>query len=260
MKTRLALIAAASVLALQSSAAILVDDMSGSLAPYTLSRVNDANGTSHISYTNADGTLRSAYTGTPNAFEQTLFLRDDYSLNVGDTLIVDVSGTGAGYDRDLGIAVSFSETPGSLASGASGDVRNSYVMVAYRSNNQVVSFARNGTTNFTSGQEFAGTNYGGQSFTGYVDQLYIERTTATKFTVGWIDAGVKHALTANNNPLNYDFTTNVPGAAIGFYSDLRAAIGSSPVALDNLSIIPVPEPTSLALAATAAGLLLRRRK
>jgi hypothetical protein len=134
----------------------LVDDFgTAGLGDYTLSRVNDNNGTAHISFSDAGGDLRAAYTGSPNAFEQVLLLRDDYTLLVGQSLLVDVAGSGAGWDRDLGIAVGYTETPPTLAGGASGDVRNSYVEISYRSNNQVVSFARDNATNLTTGRRAA---------------------------------------------------------------------------------------------------------
>lgn len=232
----------------------LIDDFSGDLSAYTLSRVNDANGTSHVSFSVSGGDLRAAYTGTPNAHEQVLLLRDDYTLGVGETLLADVSGDGTGWDRDLGIAVGYTETPPSLADGVSGDVRSSYVEVAYRSNNQVVSFARNGGANLASGQEFSGTMYNGESFTGYVDSLFIKRLTTNTFEVGWIDGGIRHVVTNNGSDLGgvgipyYTITdANVPGAAVGIYADARAAIAASPSALDNLRIA-VPEPVSWLLA------------
>jgi hypothetical protein len=55
----------------------------------------------------------------------------------------------------------------------------------------------------------------------------------------------------------YTISTNTPGAAIGLYADLRAALASSPVGLDNLRIVPEPAAWTLAL----VGLVgLRRRR
>ncbi len=244
------------------SQAQLIDDFSdASLAEYTLSRVNDANGTSHISFSSPGGNLRVAHSGG-SGHEQVLLLRSDYGLGIGQMLIADVLGSGAGWDRDLGIAVGFTATPTSLAGGASGDVRSSYVEVAFRSNNQVVSYARNGVLNLASGQEFAGSIYGGQSFSGYVDSIFITRPTATTFQVGWTDGSTVHYLTPNGGPtLVYDVTTGTPGAAVGFYADLRAANAESPVGLDNLRIQAIPEPTSAALMGISAlGLLFRLRR
>lgn len=250
------------LVSLTASAQLIEDFNDTSLAEYTLSRVNDANGTAHISFASPAGSLRVAYTGTPNAFEQVLFLRSDYSLGIGQMLIADVLGNGAGWDRDIGIAVGYTATPASLAGGASGDVRSSYVEVAYRSNNQVVSFARNGGANLTSGQEFSGTPYGGASFSGYVDAIFITRPSATEFQVGWIEGSTIHYLTPNGGAtLLYNITTDTPGAAVGFYADVRAAIAESPVGLDNLRITAIPEPsTGLLVGLGVLGTLIRLRR
>lgn len=245
---KIGLVMSACLMGMMAQAQLIDDFSDTSLAEYTLSRINDANGTAHISFASPSGNLRGAYTGTPNAFEQVLFLRNDYSLAVGQMLIADVLGTGVGWDRDIGIAVGYSATPPALAGGASGDVRTSYVEVAFRSNNQVVSFARNGVLNLASGQEFAGTTYGGTSFSGYVDSIFITRPSATEFQVGWMEGSAIHYLTPNGGAtLLYNVTTDTPGAAVGFYADLRAAISESPTGLDNLRIAPIPEPSMAAL-------------
>src|SRR3972149_7456256 len=222
----------------------LIDDFAdASLAEYTLTKVLDQGaGTSNISFSSPSGVLQVASAGTTGA-EQVLLLRDDYTLDVGQTLLADVSGDANGWDRDFGIAVGYSKTPAGLGKPVAGGVRSSYVEGSYRSKNQVVSFARNGAANLTSGQEFSGTMYGGESFTGYVDSLFIKRLTTNTYEVGWMEGGIRHVLTANGNPLGgvgipyYTITdANVPGAAVGFYADARADVAASPSALDNLRI------------------------
>jgi hypothetical protein len=251
--------------------AALIDDFSDTdLSQYTLSAVNDGTGLHAVSFASPTGDIRVSK-AADTAHEQVLFLRDDYHLNVGETLLADVTGTVTNWDRDLGIAVGYSKTPPSLAPGATGDVRTSYVEVSVRANNQVVSYARKDAVNLASGQEFSGSLYnnpppapGGVpqvSFTMLPDSLYITRLTETKFEVGWIDGGIQHALTGNNALIMpYDFTgaTNVPGFAIGFYADVRATIAGSPVGLDNLRIIP--EPATMLLLGIGSILALRRRK
>ena len=60
--------------------------------------------------------------------------------------------------------------------------------------------------------------------------------------------------------MRYTITdANVPGAAVGFYADVRANLASSPVGLDNLRTIPIPEPSALALLAAALVPMRRRR-
>jgi hypothetical protein len=241
----------------------LIDDFSdASLAEYTLTKVLDQNaGTSNVSFSSPSGTLQVVSNGATGA-EQVLFLRDDYSLSVGQTLLADVSGNGTGWDRDLGIAVGYTKTPAGLGNPQAGDVRSSYVEVSYRSNNQVVSFARNGAANGASGQEFAGTNYGGVSFTGYVNSLFITRLTANTYDVGWIAGTVKHSLTNNNGVIMpYTITdANVPGAAVGFYADVRTTLAASPVQLDNLRIIPEPASWLMGIMGLIGALPLWKRR
>ncbi len=243
----------------------LIDAFSSTdLSAYTLSRVNDANTITNVSFSAPSGTLGVFYSATPNAVEQVLFLRGDYSLGVGQMLVADVLGTPVNWDRDFGIAVGYTATPPSLAPGASGDVRNSYVEVSVRANNQVVSFGRDVTLNEQSGQEFAGTSYGGVSFTAYPTSLFIARISPIQFQVGWIQGGTMHILTANGTALNgvgyYSITNNTPGAAVGFYGDVRAAIAGSPSQLDNLRIELIPEPATFALVGLGLGALVLRRK
>jgi len=220
----------------------LVDDFSGDLSAYTLSRVNDGNGEANVLFSNVGGDLRVSYSGA-NKHEQVLFLRDDYTLGVGEMLLATIAHMGDGWDRDLGIAVGYSETPPALAVGESADVRTSYVEVSFRSNNQVMTYARDGATNLASGQVFP----------GIVDVLYIMRTGDRDFALGYINDGVKTLVKS------YTITTDpLLGAAIGFYADVRVAISGSPVGLDNLQI--VPEPATMLLLGIGSVLALRRRK
>jgi len=243
--------------------AALIDDMNDtSLAEYTLTKVLDQGaGTSNISFASPSGSLLVGSSGTTGA-EQVLLLRDDASLAVGDMLLADVTGTWANWDRDIGIAVGFTKTPTGLGDPAAGDVRTTYVEVSARANNQIVAFARNGAANLTSGQEFAGTTYGGVSFSvANPISLYIARLATNTFEVGWIQGSTRHAITANGTAIMpYTITdANVPGAAVGFYADVRANLASSPVGLDNLRTIPIPEPSALALLAAALVPMRRRR-
>lgn len=199
----------------------IIDDFSGDLSAYTLSRVNDNNTSANVSFAIADGVLRASYAGS-STYEQVLLLRDDVSLNVGDLLVAELTHTGAGWDRDLGIAVSYSRTPPSLAAGTSGDVRTNYVEISCRSNNQVMTYGRDGTANLPSGQ----------AWSSPVDALFIERTGLRDFALGYIKDGSAAVVQT------YSITTDpVLGAAVGFYADIRAAVAESPAGLDNLQII-----------------------
>lgn len=226
--------------------AVIVDDFSDTgLAEYTLTVVNDGSTTRAVSFASPSGDLWVAK-ATDTGHEQVLFLRDDYTLDVGELLIADVIQSGTGWDRDLGIAVGWTKTPPGVPDGGTGDVRTNYVEVSFRSNNQVMTYARDGTTNLPSGQVFP-------SPISIVEALYIERTGVRDFDLGYLTAGVKTSVKS------YTITTDpVLGAAIGFYADVRAAIGQSPVGLDNLRIIP--EPATMVLLGIGSVLALRRRK
>jgi len=204
-----------------ASEAEVIDTFSGDLSAYTLSRVNDSNTSANVSFSIVDGVLRAVYTGS-STYEQVLLLRDDYSLNVGDILLAELTHTGSGWDRDLGIAVGYSGTVPSLGAGSSGDVRTNYVEISYRSNSQVMTYARDGNTNLSSGQ----------AWSAPVDALFIERTGLRDFALGYITDG--NAVTVKM----YTITTDPAiGTAVGFYADVRASISASPAGLDHLQII-----------------------
>ncbi len=233
--------------------AVLVDDFSDTdLSEYTLSRVNDGNTEGNVSFASAAGDLRLSYSGS-NSHEQVLFLRDDYTLGVGEMLLANVDQGAATWDRDLGIAVGFTETPTALADGESGDVRTSYVEVCLRSSGQVSSYARDGSTNENSGVK---------DVTG-VTALFIERLAAATFQVGYFVGGTKYTdltiLWQGSTPLPaYEITTDTPGAAVGIYADARAAITESPSGILDLQI--VPEPATMLLLGMGSLLGLRKRK
>jgi hypothetical protein len=230
----------------------LIDDFSGSLTAYTLSKVLDNNTVSQISFSDASGALQANYgsTGTAAA-EQVLFLRGDYSLSVGYMLRADVNYTLAG-SQDLGIALATTATPFSLGDGVGGDVRTNYILAAIRSTaNHVIGTGIDGASGHTGfaidPQEQAG---------GTTIGLYIARTSATTFDIGYNKgAGDVFLRTLT-------VTDSTIGNAVGFYADMRTAgtIGT----LDNLRIDLIPEPTTMAFCGLGGflGLIvwLRRKK
>lgn len=248
-----------------TAAPVVVIDTFGdaNLSEYTLTKVLDQGaGTSNISFSSPSGALSVGSAGATGA-EQVLFLRDDHSLAVGETLLADVSGSFTNWDRDFGIAVGYTETPPGLGNGAAGDVRTSFIEISSRAGNQIASYARNGSGNLTSAVEFRGTDYDGESFnTTDPLSLFITRTSANTFEVGWLQNDTRHVLTNNGTPFQpYTFTdANVPGDAVGFYSDIRTNLASAPVTMDNLRIESIPEPSSLAVLAAGGLLALRRRR
>jgi hypothetical protein len=72
----------------------LIDDFSGGLGAYTLSKMLDNNTVSQISFSDPSGALQATYAATGTAAaEQVLFLRSDFSLGIGSVLRADVNYT-----------------------------------------------------------------------------------------------------------------------------------------------------------------------
>jgi len=75
-----------------------------------------------------------------------------------------------------------------------------------------------------------------------VSQLFIQWNSADVFTLGYVDTS-----SVSHNLFTATFTrASTIGTAIGFYSDMRAT-GTSLGYLSNLTIQPIPEPTTMAL-------------
>src|SRR4051812_19159195 len=103
----------------------LIDNFSGGLGAYTLSRVLDNDTTANISFSNPGGFLQGNATATSQA-EQVLFLRSDFSLGIGQKLVADVNWTLAG-SQDLGIVVAATATPTTVPGGSIGNTRSDYI-------------------------------------------------------------------------------------------------------------------------------------
>lgn len=87
------------------------------------------------------------------------------------------------------------------------------------------------------------------------DTLFIARTGADTYEGGIYDAGTRSVLREE-----VTITTDAAGPTIGLYADVRAA-GTIQSGFDNLRIVAVPEPSSLALLGlvTVVGLVRRRK-
>lgn len=255
--TRLAL----APLLIGSASAVVIDDFSdGSLSEYTLTRVLDSNTASNISFSSTGGTLSTTVSGgVSNVPEQVLFLRDDYSLAVGQTLLIDTTVTSnlatAGIVNDFGIAIGTTETPAGLASGASGDTRasNSYLYISVRPNQDSIraGYANNAApvTSFTAA-----------TTENLVAQLFITRTATSSFEVGYYTtSATKVTLDLNGAAIGNEFTfaSSLLGSAVGFYADVRhdQTVGF----VDNLAIVPEPSAAVLLGAFGLLGIMRRRR-
>jgi hypothetical protein len=254
MKKISAVIAACSIgLAVQAQ---LVDDFSGGLGAYTLTRILD-NGVAeaNVSFSAASGSLVASYAGTLNQAEQVVFLRSDTGLAVGKMLLVDVLFPTQASQMDFGIAVSSTLTPTAASSGDT-DTRDSFNWAAVYVRPSQDAVRTSSVTNSPSVPMTAAGVLTAVETT--VQQLFIERNTATTFTLGYFDTSWVRYVSRT-----VTFSTADVGTAIGFYGDLRAA-GGSLGSLDNLNIQPVPEPATMTFCGLAGFLglagWLRRKK
>jgi hypothetical protein len=215
----------------------LIDDFSGGLSPYTQTIVLDnAVAEANVSFSSAGGALVSSYGGTLSAAEQVVLLRGDTSLAVGNMLLVDTAFPTQTAQMDFGISVSAILNP-TAASSADTDTRDTFnwAAVYVRPNQDAV---RNLSSIGGVVTTAAGVRGAVETTVG---QLFIERNTATDFTLGYFSTvGARYV------GRTITFTATDVGTAIGFYGDLRA-VGGSLGSLDNLRYAPVPEPSTAAL-------------
>jgi hypothetical protein len=92
-----------------------------------------------------------------------------------------------------------------------------------------------------------------------VSELFIAWNSVNSFTLGYVDSSsVYH----NSETISFS-PSSVIGTEIGFYGDLRNSGGTTLSYLSNLTIQPVPEPSTLAMAGMSLfGLfaVVRRKK
>jgi hypothetical protein len=207
----------------------IIDDFADAdLSQYTRTVVNDAASTPvNVTFASPSGTLNATYSGDA-AFEQTVFLRDDVSLAVGSSLVVDVAMPATAQQLDFGLAVSATDSP-TASSAGNLDTRASFNWAAVYARPSQTSVRNTSSVN---GTVSTANNVLSAAPTS-IAQLYITRNSATQFVVGYMDAAqIKY----DSSTIN--FTAANVGTALGFYADLRSA--GSLGALDNLRIVGAP--------------------
>lgn len=177
--------------------------------------------------------------------EQIGWLRDDYSLLEGDCLSVDlismtdVSSGGdftAGLMIATGTDIGIGEYVGTYPANGTQQDRRDYVTITYDSRgDRILSEFFDGDNSDQSGSS--------QSLSTVIG-FWIERTGPDSFDVGWIDTSNQpHTLRS------VTFTSgNTPGAAVGFYTDMRHAGGFAVfdnLAIDGDSILITSQPTDI---------------
>jgi hypothetical protein len=252
-----ALIAACSM-ALAAQAQLVDSLTSGSVAPYTETIILAQNADGPFTFASSGSGLQVSrtYSSGGNA-QQDLFLRNDFSLSVGNILRVTVSGLStSAFNSDFGIAIASQVSPASATPWATGTLttRSNYLaMYVKPGNGQVGAIGFNGTTQLYSSGGI--TPAGGAYST--INGLWISETAANIFNVGYTtpsgDVTVGSGIT---------FTGAAVDNSIGFYADLRAT-GTSPAFFSNLTLspIPVPEPSTFAMCGLGfAGLFMAMRR
>lgn len=236
---------------------VLVDSLtSGSTAAYNQTVILAQNGDGPLTFTSTGSGLQVSRVFTSGgAAQQDLLLLNSYSLSVGDTLQVSITGLGtSAANADFGIAIASQANPISAepwVSGTASSRSNYLAMYVKPGSSQVGSIGFNGTTQLYS----SGGVTPGAGVYATITGLWITEVAANKFSDGY-------TTTSGNVTLgsNIQFTGADIGQAVGFYADLRGTLTSA-ATLDNLTI--VPEPSTIALCGVGAlGLVagLRRKK
>jgi hypothetical protein len=219
----------------------LIDSLTtGSLAPYTETIILAQNADGPFTFSSTGSGLQvSRVYSSGNTPQQDLFLRNDYSLAVGETLRVTVGSLGtSAANADFGIAIASQVNPiPSVYTGVNVSTRSNYLaMYVKPANSQVGSVGFNGTTLlYNSG----GITPPGGSYST-IDGLWITETAPNVFSDGYTTPSGDVVLGSG-----ITFTGASIDNSIGFYADLRGTLTSA-ANLTDLTI-SVPEPTTMTL-------------
>ncbi len=205
----------------------IIDDFSvNSAGSYTRSLILDQNATDNSVLDVAGGVLRVTKDSGTEA-EQNVYLRNDFSLAVGETLRANVSAAAVSGNQDLGIAIANTVDPADAVwTSGTADVRKGVLYSYVKGGAAQVRTDAYSSTGAALGNTTAGVAV--NTVTG----LFIKRTGSLGFDAGYS--------TSSGDVLVKSYVVDDAnfGNALGFYSDMRAVatFGS----LDNLRIVPEP--------------------
>lgn len=206
-----------------------IDDFGDAdLSQYTKSVVLEQSATNAISFASPAGVLQVSKAADDGA-EQVVFLRDDYTLAIGETLRVDTAAPTATDYADFGIVVANSvDPPDAVWTAGTADARAGYAAVYLKAQTSGIGYF---VANVGGGQLASSAGVGGVTFAD-VTGLYIRRTTSSVFDIGYSTA------LGDTSATTVDFMDGGVGAAVGLYADLRATHTYGD--LDNLRIVASP--------------------
>ena len=217
----------------------LIDDFSGSLAPYTATRVLKATpgAPDNTGQWEISGGALQFNTSVYGGIEQYALTRTDVALGVGEELRADYLGGNNG-SQDIGLYVG--------AGHPTANVRADYVNVYVRNNGQLYSRGFDGAAEMS---------LGGGSAPANLESLFVKRLATDVFELGYYnDGGLRNIVSTRT--ISGGNAAGI-GDAIGFYADVRAA--GIRGGMDNLRIVPEPAAGLLALGAMGV-VVMRRRK